>query len=659
MPVNTASASQVHGQGHDRRIGPAVLDECRGDRGAPRLYHQRSRCRAVQLTPRFDLLVPSSCVSFDLEGCQHNGAQHVGSISGADDQGKTVWDTYADHGGYGTREAYINGLPPKRMKLGVQGSDLAPWNGAQPIKEVIQNFIDLAVDRVVVFHDAKSDRLMLDTSARMCSMVIPWGRITIRDTQKYTGFWEAVAREFEKTVYHPGPSLKDLATIYLPEMSLQADEHRSLPDAIATMRLYQMYQAEIEAEYAARAAVQVAVAQLALPPASNTQDTSSGSDSDGTPEAISQYSRGEAIGDAFDASEVDRLMSSVHLASTPNVLAAGKSALPPITSVSKPVTPIRSWAQIAKNSAWHCDDNGRDSMQLETVLCWASSVPRCPRERAGDTRPGSVLILLSRQPTQEVNANFIDLAVGRTVVFHDYGADRRTLDASARMCGITVPRASIEIRDTQKYLSYWSPNSQQPGPSLRCVAKELLGIDIQVKAHTSFEDAVVTMQLYKLNQAAIEASHAPAPAPVVATPAVTDVESGEESTQSTHSTSPSPNTPTTGTSATAFDFETGSISGLQRAVLGIQPAPGLKASADPQAATSCPREQAPGASNAGVTSADENVPVPAVEYPLNSIKKAGSPGVDLGAATRSKPFFPIPASHGFSWAQVARGTVKK
>ncbi|KAK3115899.1 hypothetical protein LTR53_004287 [Teratosphaeriaceae sp. CCFEE 6253] len=341
MPVNTASASQVHGQGHDRRIGPAVLDEGRGDRGAPRLYHQRSRCRAVQLTPRFDLLVPSSCVSFDLEGCQHNGAQHVGSISGADDQGKTVWDTYADHGGYGTREAYINGLPPKRMKLGVQGSDLAPWNGAQPIKEVIQNFIDLAVDRVVVFHDATSDRLMLDNSARMCSMVIPWGRITIRDTQKYTGFWEAVAREFEKNGL-PSRSIAQGPRYDLPTRDEASGRRASQPPRRCR------HHDEIEAEYAARGAAQAAAAQLApvSPTAGKNEGISTGSKNDSTPETTPQPSSVDTSGKAFDASEVNKTLANVHLTSGPN--AARKSTLPPPTTAFEPVVPVRSWAHIAR-----------------------------------------------------------------------------------------------------------------------------------------------------------------------------------------------------------------------------------------------------------------------------------------------------------------------
>ncbi|KAK3115898.1 hypothetical protein LTR53_004286 [Teratosphaeriaceae sp. CCFEE 6253] len=261
------------------------------------------------------------------------------------------------------------------------------------------------------------------------------------------------------------------------------------------------------------------------------------------------------------------------------------------------------------------------------------------------------------QPIREIIAHFIGLAVGRTVVFHDYGADRRMLDASASMCNITIPWASINVRDTQKYLGYWSPNLQQPGPSLRSVAKEFLGIDIQVKAHTSFEDAVVTMQLYKLNQAAIEASHAPAPAPAVATRAIADAEAGEESTQSTHSTSPSPNTPTTETSTSISRSETVSMDGLDYAMSKMQKASGSKAPAE-QVTTHTQPEPCSGAGAADGASAIRMAPLPNTEHLLGFIERTGDTVVDL-AGTQIKPLGTSSASRSFSWAQVARGNTTK
>ncbi|TKA61608.1 hypothetical protein B0A55_11217 [Friedmanniomyces simplex] len=180
----------------------------------------------------------------DLEGCQRNGVQYVGSLSIANAHKRGVYDIFADHGGYRTEDEFINQPPPASKKLGVYWRDLAPHNGAQPIKDVIQNFVDLAVGRIMVFHDSGADKRMLDHSAAVCGLTIPWDKISVRDTQKYRQYW------FNNTNSRTGPSLKDVVEEHLPWMKFREGEHNSLEDAVATLHLYLLDQESIDAMYA-------------------------------------------------------------------------------------------------------------------------------------------------------------------------------------------------------------------------------------------------------------------------------------------------------------------------------------------------------------------------------------------------------------------------
>lgn len=91
----------------------------------------------------------------DLEGCQRYGTHYVGSFSAVNRSKQTVYDVFADHGGWRTDEQFITAIPPKRF--GVNWPDLNPANGARPIEEVLENAIQLMAGRTVVFHDAGAD----------------------------------------------------------------------------------------------------------------------------------------------------------------------------------------------------------------------------------------------------------------------------------------------------------------------------------------------------------------------------------------------------------------------------------------------------------------------------------------------------------------------
>ncbi|KAK4895744.1 hypothetical protein LTR27_006226 [Elasticomyces elasticus] len=244
MPVTTVKADQVRGEGRNRYTQSShhVNSHNHKKRNNKQKYHApkpTNHCRATQLTPRFDLV--TDVMAVDLEGCQRNGERFAGSLSVANEYKQGVYDIFVDHGGYRTENEFINSLPPKSLGLGVYWKDLALWNGAQPVKQVIQSFIDLAAGRTIIFHDYEADKRMLDHSAGMCDLTIPWHEIKVRDTQQYRGYW------FANTNPHTGPALKDVVAKQLPDLKFRLAEHGSLEDAIATMLLYLLQRDAIEA----------------------------------------------------------------------------------------------------------------------------------------------------------------------------------------------------------------------------------------------------------------------------------------------------------------------------------------------------------------------------------------------------------------------------
>ncbi|KAK5709935.1 hypothetical protein LTR17_019323 [Elasticomyces elasticus] len=251
MPVTTVEADQVHGEGRNRYTtsgSPRYANHGNSHNNKKRNNNQKyhapqptNHCRATQLSPRFDLV--TDVMALDLEGCQRNGEQFAGSLSVANEYTQGVYDTFVDHGGYRTENEFINALPPKSIGLSVYWKDLAPWNGAQPVKQVIQSFIDLAAGRTIIFHVYEADKRMLDHSAGMCGLTIPWHEIKVRDTQQYCGYW------FASTNPRTGPALKDVVAKQLPDMEFRLPEHGSLEDAIATMLLYLLQRDAIEAMY--------------------------------------------------------------------------------------------------------------------------------------------------------------------------------------------------------------------------------------------------------------------------------------------------------------------------------------------------------------------------------------------------------------------------
>ncbi|KAH7411008.1 ribonuclease H-like domain-containing protein [Cadophora sp. MPI-SDFR-AT-0126] len=76
-------------------------------------------------------------------------------------------------------------------------------------------------------------------------------------------------------------------------------------------------------------------------------------------------------------------------------------------------------------------------------------------------------------------------------------------DLAAMMLG----HPKRDIRDTSRYLGFRKYNGGRT-PSLRKLAKELLGVDIQGGEHSSIEDARATMLLFRRHKSGFDVEHA-------------------------------------------------------------------------------------------------------------------------------------------------------
>lgn len=99
---------------------------------------------------------------------------------------------------------------------------------------------------------------------------------------------------------------------------------------------------------------------------------------------------------------------------------------------------------------------------------------------------------------EEVQAQVGELLKDRILVGHDVRHDLAVLE---------LEHSPKLIRDTSKF-----PGFRKYGnglkPSLRVLAKEILGIEIQTGQHSSIEDARVTMLLFRKHKAAFDVDHA-------------------------------------------------------------------------------------------------------------------------------------------------------
>lgn len=125
-----------------------------------------------------------------------------------------------------------------------------------------------------------------------------------------------------------------------------------------------------------------------------------------------------------------------------------------------------------------------------------------PKERVTDWRTEISGVSPKNMPTarsfEEVQAQVAELLKDRILVGHDVRHDLAVL---------MIEQSPKFIRDTAKF-----PGFRKYGnglkPSLRVLAREILGVEIQSGQHSSIEDARVTMLLFRKHKAAFDVDHA-------------------------------------------------------------------------------------------------------------------------------------------------------
>lgn len=132
----------------------------------------------------------------------------------------------------------------------------------------------------------------------------------------------------------------------------------------------------------------------------------------------------------------------------------------------------------------------------QTVVDWRTPVSGITRSKLREGRPfedvRAVVAALLRGDDEKGAKGPGER--GRILVGHDVRHDLRVLELSH------PPRL---IRDTAKF-SGFKQYGHGPKPALRVLARTLLDVDIQQGAHSSVEDARVTMQLFRQHKSAFD-----------------------------------------------------------------------------------------------------------------------------------------------------------
>ncbi|KAJ3476348.1 hypothetical protein NLG97_g9158 [Lecanicillium saksenae] len=125
-----------------------------------------------------------------------------------------------------------------------------------------------------------------------------------------------------------------------------------------------------------------------------------------------------------------------------------------------------------------------------------------PRERVTDWRTAvsgvSPKEMRFARDFAEAQKDVAELLDGRILIGHDVRHDLEALKLSH------PPR---DVRDTSKHGGF-KRHANGRKPALRILAQTLLNVDIQGGAHSSLEDARVTMLLFRKNKSEFDVDHA-------------------------------------------------------------------------------------------------------------------------------------------------------
>ncbi|KAK0637120.1 ribonuclease H-like domain-containing protein [Bombardia bombarda] len=124
-----------------------------------------------------------------------------------------------------------------------------------------------------------------------------------------------------------------------------------------------------------------------------------------------------------------------------------------------------------------------------------------PTERVTDWRTHvsgvSPKNMATARPFEEVQAAVAELLKDRILVGHDVKHDLQVL---------VLDHPPKFTRDTAKFHGF-KKYGNGPKPSLRVLAQELLGVEIQTGQHSSIEDARVAMLLFRKHKSAFDMEH--------------------------------------------------------------------------------------------------------------------------------------------------------
>ncbi|MBE3044671.1 hypothetical protein IMZ48_19340 [Candidatus Bathyarchaeota archaeon] len=125
-----------------------------------------------------------------------------------------------------------------------------------------------------------------------------------------------------------------------------------------------------------------------------------------------------------------------------------------------------------------------------------------PQEKVTDWRTSITGITPAHMNTARaftaVQSQIAEILHDRTLVGHDLKHDLAVL-------GLSHPR--IDIRDTAKFQAFRHYGNGGK-PSLKSLAQGILGVEIQSGAHSSIEDAKVTMAVFRQHKPAFDVDHA-------------------------------------------------------------------------------------------------------------------------------------------------------